>query len=95
MGQFSHEPPETDFPPPIQPPPKPDETVHHPAHYGGDVVYEPIKFIEHWKFGFHLGNTIKYLVRFQLGKPGVQKIEDLKKARWYLDRKIEQLENVC
>ena len=69
------------------------ERVNHPAHYGGDVVYEPIKFIEHWKFGFHLGNCIKYLVRFQLGKKKAKKLEDLKKAAWYLNRKIEKMES--
>lgn len=69
------------------------EAVHHPQHYGGDITYEPIKFIEFWKFGFHLGNAIKYLVRFQTGKPGEKKIEALRKARWYIDRKIEQLES--
>jgi Protein of unknwon function (DUF3310) len=68
------------------------ERVNHPAHYGGDITYEPIKFIEFWKFGFHLGNAIKYMVRFQLGKPGVEKLEDLKKAAWYINRKIEKLE---
>ena len=68
------------------------ENVDHPAHYGGDIVYEPIKFIEFWKFGFHLGNAIKYMVRFQIGKPGSDKLEDLKKAAWYINRKIAQLE---
>jgi hypothetical protein len=62
------------------------ETVNHPAHYGGaDNLYEAIKVIEAWDLGFCLGNTVKYISR--AGKKG-DVIEDLKKARWYLDREI-------
>jgi len=68
------------------------ENVNHPAHYGGDVPHEPIKFIEAWNFGFHLGNAIKYMVRFQNDLKGTDRLEDLKKAHWYIGRKIEQLE---
>jgi hypothetical protein len=65
------------------------ETVNHPEHYGGDTTYEAIKVIEAWGLDFHLGNTVKYLAR--AGKKGVL-VEDLMKARWYLDRRIAQLE---
>lgn len=66
------------------------EAVDHPAHYGGkDDPYEAIKVIEAWKLGFHLGNTVKYVGR--AGRKGPQ-IEDLRKARWYLDRFIALLE---
>lgn len=64
------------------------EAVHHPAHYGGDTVYEVIKVIEAWGLGFHLGNTVKYIAR--AGKKDQRVLlEDLEKARWYLDRWIE------
>lgn len=67
-----------------------DTAVNHPAHYGGaDNPYEAIRVIEAWKLGFCLGNTIKYISR--AGKKG-SAIEDLKKARWYLDREIATLE---
>lgn len=68
--------------------------VNHPAHYGGeDNVYEVIKVIEAWDLDFHLGNTVKYISR--AGKKGTDKeLQDLKKALWYLQRKIENLENV-
>ncbi len=67
------------------------ETVDHPAHYGGaDNPYEAIKVIEAWELGFHLGNTIKYLAR--AGKKNGRMLEDLRKARWYLDRAIERME---
>jgi hypothetical protein len=48
---------------------------------------EVIKVIEAWKLGFHLGNTVKYVARAGK-KPGVDLLEDLEKARWYLDREI-------
>ena len=62
------------------------EAVDHPAHYGGgDNPYEAIKVIEAWGLGFCLGNTVKYISRAE--KKGAA-LEDLKKARWYLDREI-------
>lgn len=66
------------------------EAVNHPAHYGGaDNPYEAIKVIEAWGLGFNLGNAVKYVSR--AGKKGAL-LEDLKKARWYLDREITNLE---
>jgi hypothetical protein len=65
------------------------EAVDHPAHYGGaDDPYEAIKVIEAWQLGFCLGNTVKYLSR--AGKKG-SRIEDLRKAAWYLQREIDTL----
>lgn len=65
--------------------------VDHPAHYGGvDDPYEAIKVIEAWNLGFHLGNTVKYISRAGLKDPD-KEIEDLEKAAWYLNRKIEKL----
>lgn len=66
------------------------ENVNHPSHYGGkDNPYEAIKVIEAWELDFHLGNTVKYIAR--AGKKHDDLLEDLEKARWYLDRKIENL----
>lgn len=66
------------------------EAVNHPPHYGGaDNPYEAIKVIEAWGLGFSLGNAVKYISR--AGKKG-DALEDLKKARWYLDRFIANLE---
>jgi len=66
------------------------ETINHPPHYGGEAnPYEAIKIIEAHKLGFHLGNAVKYILRADhKGK----KVEDLKKARWYLDREISRVE---
>lgn len=66
------------------------EAVDHPAHYGGvDNPYEAIKVIEAWGLGFCLGNTVKYIARAE--HKGAT-VEDLKKARWYLDREISSRE---
>ncbi len=65
--------------------------VNHPKHYGGKSnTYEAIKVIEAWSLGFCLGNTVKYISR--AGKKDPSKmLEDLEKARWYLDREIKRL----
>lgn len=66
------------------------EAVDHPAHYGGaDNPYEAIKVIEAWGLGFCLGNTVKYIAR--AGKKDAT-VQDLKKARWYLNREIANTE---
>jgi hypothetical protein len=67
------------------------EMVNNPEHYGGATnIYEAIKVIESWDLDFHLGNTVKYISR--AGKKNPEKeLEDLKKAAWYLQRKIENL----
>jgi hypothetical protein len=70
------------------------EMVNHPDHYqfGKNNEYEAIKVIEAWDLDFHLGNTVKYISR--AGKKGSDKeLQDLKKALWYLERKIQNLEN--
>lgn len=64
-------------------------TIDHPNHYGGDTTYEAVKVIEAWELGFHLGNAAKYICR--AGKKE-DELEDLRKARWYLDRYIAQKE---
>ena len=67
------------------------EAVNHPQHYGGaDNPFEAIKVIEAWGLGFSLGNAVKYISR--AGKKG-DRLEDLKKARWYLDREIANQES--
>jgi hypothetical protein len=68
------------------------EAVNHPAHYGGgDNPYEAIKVIEAWDLDFCLGNTVKYISRAGKKDPA-KELEDLEKARWYLDRRISQIQ---
>lgn len=62
--------------------------VDHPLHYRKDTGFEAIDVIEAWELNFNLGNTVKYISRN--GKKDPNKyIEDLEKARWYLDREIK------
>lgn len=69
-----------------------NDAINHPMHYGGaDNPYEAIKVIEAWGLSFCLGNVLKYIARGGR-KRSARLIEDLKKARWYLDREIMQLE---
>jgi hypothetical protein len=69
------------------------QAVDHPAHYGGaENTYEAIKVIEAWDLDFCLGNVIKYISR--AGKKG-SKLEDLRKAQWYLNHEIERLQGGC
>lgn len=66
-----------------------EEAINHPPHYGGaDNPYETIKVIDAWGLCFNLGNAVKYISR--AGKKG-EAIDDLKKARWYIDRAIQKL----
>lgn len=69
------------------------EKINHPEHYGGDTTYETIKIIRHlgWLEGFCLGNALKYIM-CNGKKEGASKIEDLKKAEWYLKYLRETLE---
>ena len=69
-----------------------DTSVSRLASYGGaDDPYEAIKVIEAWRLGFHLGNSVKYISRAGK-KSGQSLLQDLKKARWYIDRLIQKLE---
>lgn len=68
------------------------EAVSHPQHYGGDAPYEVIKVAEAWDFDkdAYLFNVLKYIARHESkGNP----LEDLKKALWYLERKIARMED--
>jgi hypothetical protein len=69
------------------------EQVNHPVHYGGENnPYEAIKVIEAWQLGFCLGNVLKYLSR--AGKKDNQTlVQDLEKAKWYLEREINRLKS--
>jgi len=61
------------------------DNINHPSHYIQGSM-EVIDAIEGLELGFHAGNVVKYVARFK-HKGGV---EDLRKARWYLDRLIER-----
>ena len=52
--------------------------------------FEVIDVIEDWCLGYHLGNALKYIAR---SPHKHNELEDLKKARWFLDRYIQLKEN--
>jgi len=63
------------------------DPVNHPAHYTQGI--ECIEYIESHGMSFSEGNIIKYVTRCRLkGTP----LEDLRKARWHIDRLIAQVE---
>lgn len=62
-----------------------EDVINHPSHYTRGKI-EVIDFIEDQQLPYHLGNVIKYIARAWYKG---DKLEDLKKARWYLDRYIK------
>ena len=58
------------------------------THYS-NLAIEPIDFITANNLGFCEGNIVKYIARWK----AKNEIEDLKKARWYIDFLIESIEN--
>ena len=65
-------------------PPQPHDPVNHPSHYTQGGI-ETIDFIEAKGLGYNLGNVIKYITRADYKG---NRIEDLQKAKWYLEREI-------
>lgn len=66
------------------------DPVNHPKHYTTHPSgIECIDVVEH--MGFNLGNAVKYIWRADL-KGNV--LEDLQKARWYIDREIAKRQKV-
>lgn len=68
------------------------DNVNHPAHYTAGKI-EVIDFIEDKELNFNLGNVVKYVARCGRKKSSgksmdAKALEDLKKARWYIDREI-------
>ena len=66
-----------------------DDPVNHPSHYTSSKI-EVIEYILDHSFDYLLGNVVKYVSRAGLKSKNTE-IQDLEKARWYLNRKIELL----
>ena len=64
------------------------DLINHPPHYTHGKI-EPIDVIADWKLGFCDGSALKYIARWRHKGDG---LNDLKKARWYIDRLIEEQE---
>ena len=67
------------------------EKVNHPDHYNSGQ-YEVVDVIDDAGFGegFCLGNALKYILR---ARHKENYVEDLKKAKWYLEYLIHRIEN--
>ena len=65
-----------------------DDKINHPSHYKVGGI-ETIDFIEAKDLGYHLGNVVKYISRADHKD---EKLENLKKAQWYLNRAVSNLE---
>jgi hypothetical protein len=72
-----------------KPPQEEEDVVNKPSHYT-DGGIETIDFIEAKGLDFNLGNAVKYISRAGKKDPS-KKVEDLEKARWYLNREIARL----
>ena len=65
------------------------DNVNHPKHYTNHPSgVEAIEITEH--FNFNKGNAIKYIWR---SSDKGKEVEDLRKARWYIDREIARILN--
>lgn len=75
--------------------PDPIDLINHPPHYTSHPSgVECITITEH--FPFNVGNAIKYLWRAGLkgNSKNSGRLEDLKKARWYVEREIQRVEGL-
>ena len=63
------------------------DVVNHPPHYKAGGI-ETIDFIEAKSLNYNLGNVVKYITR---ADHKGNKLEDLQKAQWYLNREINNL----
>ena len=66
------------------------DPVERPEHYVDGREIEPIDVIDDWTLGFYEGQVLKYIAR--AGRKTDSELEDLKKARWYIDRRISMIE---
>lgn len=74
------------------------DSIAKPRHYAEGRKYEPIDVITDWELNFNLGNTVKYISRagrkqdFEGQDQKEKTIEDLMKARFYLEYEINRLQ---
>jgi len=67
------------------------DAVCKPSHYNTGKI-EVLSFIEDKGLNFHRGNAVKYLCRAGLKDPS-KEIEDLEKAKYYIEREIQRLKS--
>lgn len=65
-----------------------EDVIKRPSHYQGKGGLQAVDVIESFGLNYNLGNSEKYILRAGK-KTGNSKIQDLKKAVFYLNREIE------
>ena len=67
------------------------DEINHPSHYMSKTGLEAIEVIEAFELDYNLGNAVKYILR--AGKKRKAKKEiDIKKAMWYLERELKNIQ---
>lgn len=66
-----------------------DREIESPAHYTEGRTIQPIEVLEDWDLNYHLASALKYIAR--AGRKH-DEVKDLKKAVWFLERRIKLLE---
>ena len=64
-----------------------ENSINHPSYYHQGI--EAIDYIESHEMNFNLGNVIKYITRCEYKE---NKVKDLEKAKWYIDREIAKVD---
>lgn len=67
-----------------------DDKINHPKHYCEGRKYEPWDVIKDWSLDYDLGCAVKYISRAGR-KDESKKLEDLEKAKAYLQHEIENI----
>jgi len=71
-----------------------DITINQPPHYNinwkGEQTIQTYDYIRSWKMDYPESNIVKYVTRHPYKG---QSLRDLKKARWYLNKLIQEVEN--
>ena len=70
---------------PWSPPP---DLINHPPHYIAGRKFEPIDVIDDWQLTYCLGAALKYIARAGRKHDAIQ---DLQKAKWYIEHEIKKL----
>lgn len=74
--------------------PNNSDIINRPAHYTSGSI-EPIDYIISHAMNFNRGNVIKYITRAGIKGDGLKyEIEDLEKAKWYIEREISRLKKI-
>jgi len=67
------------------------DMVNHPSHYNKGI--ETSEYIKSWEMNWNQANVVKYVTRYNLKSKDINiQIQDLMKAKWYLEDLLKELE---